>query len=356
MTDSSGARPTEQTIERTTVLVTGGTGHLGGHTVARLLRSGYRVRTTIRTKDREAEVLAMLAEAGLVGPERLELAVADLSSDVGWPEATSGVDRVLHVASPFPSSAPKDDADVIVPARDGALRVLRAARDSGVTRVVMTSSFAAVGYSRRSDEPFTEEDWTDPDDDNSAYVRSKAIAERAAWQFVAAEGDQLELTVVNPTGIFGPLLSNHLSTSVGLVRAILDGAMPVVPRTFFGVVDVRDVADLHVLAMTSAAAAGQRFIATSGESSSLFGLAQVLRRHLGAAGWNLSTVELSDEQVREAAERDPSLRETVGRLGQHPVINNHKARTVLGWAPRSADSTIIDTADSLIRRGLVSRI
>ena len=263
---------------------------------------------------------------------------------------------MLHVASPFPPSAPENDAEVIVPARDGALRVLRVARDSGVRRVVMTSSSAAIGYSRRSEETFTEEDWTDTDDDNTAYVRSKTTAERAAWQFVADEGGSLELAVINPTGIFGPLLSNHLSTSVRLVQAMLDGAMHVVPRTYFGVVDVRDVADVHVLAMTSPVEAGRRFIATTDRSSSLFGLARVLRQHLGPAAPNLPTVELNDEQVGEAAERDPSLRGAVGTLGQHPLISNHKARTVLGWAPRSAATTITDTADSLISRGLVPGI
>lgn len=347
-------RSTTAPTRQTTVLVTGGTGYVGGYTIARLLRDGYIVRTTVRAKDREKEILATLAGAGIDPEDRLEFAVADLASDAGWADAAHGIDYVLHVASPFPPSIPENDDEVIIPARDGALRVLTAARDAGVKRVVMTSSFAAIGYSRKPSANYTEDDWTNPDDDNTAYIKSKTIAERAAWDFIQAEGGALELTVINPTGIFGPLLNDHLSTSIGLVKAMLDGLMPAVPRMHFGVVDVRDVADIHVLAMTNSAAAGQRFIATSDESSSFFGLAQLLARHLGEAGRKLPAFELTDDQVREAAKTNPGLKEAAGQLGQIPVISNEKAKTVLGWQPRSAEDTIVDTADSLIEHGLLA--
>ncbi|WP_326949212.1 NAD-dependent epimerase/dehydratase family protein [Amycolatopsis sp. NBC_01307] len=313
----------------TLVLVTGGTGHLGGHSITRLLAEGYRVRTTVRDLGRAAEIT-----------HALEVVQADLGADDGWAAATEGVDYVLHVASPFPPGAPEDDDEVIRPARDGAVRVLAAAREAGVRRVVLTSSFAAVGYSAEPREEYTEADWTDPADPNSAYVRSKVIAERAAWDQVRSAGGP-ELAVINPTGIFGPVSGGRLSSSVGLVRAVLDGAMPVVPPLSFGVVDVRDVADLHVRAMTHPQAAGERFLATAGASISFLDLARMV------GGPGLSTVELTAEQVRAAAETDPAMREAAARLGRVPVIRTTKARTVLGWRPRPVEETVADTVRSL---------
>lgn len=346
--------PIPQPTADTTVLVTGGSGYLGGHTLLKLLREGYRVRTTVRNPKRGADVMAMLEAAGVAPAGRLDVVVADLGSDDGWVEATREVDHVLHVASPFTATISDNDDDVIVPARDGALRVLRAARDAGVKRVVMTSSFAAIGYSRKADDSYTEADWTNPDDPNTAYIRSKVIAERAAWDFIEAEGGPLQLSVINPTGIFGPLLDDHLSSSIGLVKAMLDGAMPAVPRVFFGVADVRDVADMHLLAMTDPAAAGERFIATGDSPRSFFHIAQTLREHLGEASSKLPAFELTDDQVLEQAKTTPALKEAVTQLGRHLVISNDKAKTILGWRPRSTDQTIIDTADSLTSRHLLA--
>ncbi|MFJ9786161.1 NAD-dependent epimerase/dehydratase family protein [Amycolatopsis sp. NPDC101161] len=323
--------------DRALVLVTGGTGYLAGHTLARLLADGHRVRTTVRDLDRAAEVRA------LAGPGDLEVVAADLGADVGWAAATEGVDYVLHLASPFPPAAPENDDEVIRPARDGAVRVLAAAREAGVRRVVLTSSFAAVGYSAVPREEYTEADWTDLADPNSAYVRSKVIAERAAWEQVRAAGGP-ELAVINPAGIFGPVLGERLSSSVSLVRAMLDGAMPVVPPLYFGVADVRDVADLHVRAMTHPRAAGERFLAAAGESISFLGLARILAE----SGHAVTTTEMTAEQVRAAAETDPALREAAARLGRVPVIRTTKARTVLGWRPRPVEETVADTARSLL--------
>lgn len=350
MTDAFTTTP----LRDETVLVTGGSGHVGGHAILRLLRDGYRVRTTVRSAGREADVLAALEAGGADAKGRVDFVVADLSSDDGWEDATRGVDYVLHVASPFPPATVENDDDVILPARDGALRVLRAARDAGVKRVVMTSSFAAIGYSPKPGDSYTELDWTDPDDDNTAYIRSKAIAERAAWDFVADEGGTLELTVINPTGIFGPLLNDHLSSSIGLVKAMIDGAMPAVPRVLFGVADVRDVADLHVIAMTHPAAAGERFIATGDTLSSLFGIAEVLRGHRGDLDGRLPAFELTDEQLREAAQTNPALTDALRQVGRSLAISNAKAKTVLGWVPRPVETVLIDTADSLLERGLVA--
>lgn len=323
--------------DRALVLVTGGTGYLGGHTLARLLADGHRVRTTVRDLDRAAEVRAV------AGPGDLEVVAADLGADAGWAAATEGVDYVLHLASPFPPAAPENDDEVIRPARDGAVRVLAAAREAGVRRVVLTSSFAAVGYSATPREEYTEADWTDLTDPNSAYVRSKVIAERAAWEQVRAAGGP-ELAVINPAGIFGPVRGGRLSSSVSLVRAMLDGAMPVVPPLYFGVADVRDVADLHVRAMTHPRAAGERFLAAAGESISFLGLARILAEN----GHAVSTTELTAEQVRAAAETDPAMREAAARLGRVPVVRTTKARTVLGWRPRPVGETVADTARSLL--------
>ncbi|RSD11967.1 NAD-dependent epimerase/dehydratase family protein [Amycolatopsis eburnea] len=324
--------------KRSVVLVTGGTGYLGGHAVARLLADGYRVRTTVRDLGRAGEVRAA------VGPGDLEVVAADLGADAGWAEAAAGVGYVLHVASPFPPGSPETDDEVIRPARDGAVRVLAAAREAGVRRVVLTSSFAAVGYGATPREEYTEADWTDPADPNSAYIRSKVVAERAAWAQVRSAGGP-ELAVINPAGIFGPVLGGRLSSSVALVRAMLDGAMPVVPPLYFGVVDVRDVADLHVRAMTHPRAAGERFLAAAGKSISFLGMARILAETVGGDG--LPTRELTAEQVRAAAETDPAMREALGRLGRVPVIRTDKARSVLGWRTRPVAETIADTARSL---------
>src|ERR1700721_2025156 len=251
------------------VLVTGGTGFVGAHCLIQLLAAGHETRATVRDLKRESDVRAMLRHggAGEVGA-RLTLFRADLSADAGWAEAVAGCDTVLHVASPFPVTVPKDENELIVPARDGALRVLKAARDAGVKRVVLTSSFVAIGYGAPKDRTavFTEDDWTNLNDPSvQPYGKSKTIAERAAWDFIAREGGQLELDVVHTTLIFGPVRGTDTSASIVLVKPLLDGSLPGCPDLWFGVVDVRDVADLHIRAMTDPAAPGGRFLPPDGE-------------------------------------------------------------------------------------------
>lgn len=269
-----------------TVLVTGGSGFVGVHVVLQLLAAGHAVRTTVRRPDRQADVLAMLREGGAAA-ENLAFFTADLTRDDGWREAAAGCDYVLHVASPLSTSVPKDENEMIIPARDGTLRVLRAAREAGVRRVVITSSLGAIGYGHTPREtPFDETDWTNLGGaDVQPYIKSKTLAERAAWDFVAREGDGLGLSVINPAGIFGPVLGPDFSGSIEIVKSLLDGAMPAVPRVYFGVVDVRDVADLHLRAMTARAAKGQRFIAVSGETMSILDIAVAAgTRATGAPG------------------------------------------------------------------------
>ncbi len=337
------------------VLVTGGSGFIGAHCILQLLAAGYRVRTTVRSLNREGDVRAMLKAGGAEPGEALSFAAADLTSDAGWPQAVAGCDYVLHVASPFPPAAPKDENELIVPAREGALRVLRAARDAGVKRVVLTSSFAAIGYGQKpSDRPFTEESWTDPNGgDVRAYVKSKTLAERAAWDFIAQEGGALELSVVNPVGVFGPVLGPDYSTSILLVQRLMDGAMPGCPRLSFGLVDVRDVADLHLRAMTNPAAKGERFLAVAGDFMTIQQIAQVLKARMGAAARRVPTKVLPDWMVRLASLRDPAVAQIVPELGKFKNATNEKARRLLGWAPRSNEESIIATAESLVRLGLL---
>jgi dihydroflavonol-4-reductase len=336
------------------VLVTGGSGFVGVHCILALLTAGYRVRTTVRSPGREAEVRAMLARGGATPGDDLEFATVDLLDDAGWADAMAGCAFVLHVASPFPARPPKDEDDLIRPAREGALRALRFARDGGVRRLVLTSSFAAVGYGTEAlDRAYTEEDWTDPTARVSAYVKSKTLAERAAWDFVEREGGALELAVVNPVGILGPVLGPDTSTSIDLLLGLLLGKAPGLPNMSFGLVDVRDVADLQVRAMTDPAASGERFLAVADGILTVPQVAAVLRERLGVIARRVPRRTIPDWLVRAVAAVDPSLREVADRLGNHREVSNAKAKRLLGWAPRSNEDAIMATAESLVELGLV---
>lgn len=331
------------------VLVTGGSGFIGAHCIRRLHEDGHRVRTTVRSLEREPEVRAMVGD----GP--LEVVAADLTSDTGWAEAVAGCDHVLHVASPFPLAQPKHEDELIVPARDGALRVLRAARDAGVRRVVLTSSYAAIGYGHGSDDVVRDEtSWTDVDgSDVSAYAKSKTLAERAAWDFVEREGGELELAVVNPVAVLGPLLGPDYSTSVELVKRLIDGSMPGTPKVGFGIVDVRDVADLHVRAMTAPEAAGERFLAIGDGFRWIRELGDMLREALPDRAKKIPRRELPNPIVRLGSVFDGSLRQLTPELGRRRDATNAKARTQLGWEPRSDREATVATAESLLALGLV---
>jgi nucleoside-diphosphate-sugar epimerase len=320
------------------VLVTGGSGYLGTRLIAALLRDGREVRATVRSLDGEAGVREAVRRGG-ADDTGLELVGADLTSDDGWLVALEGVEDVHHVASPIPSTQPKDPDELIVPAREGTVRVLKAARDAGARRVVLTSSFAAVGYSPKAVRDYTEADWTDPDTPGlPPYPRSKAIAERAAWDFIETEGGDTQLVVMNPTFIAGPSLVPVLRSTLNSFKAIIEGTMPALPRQRFGVVDVRDVADAHITAMATPAAAGKRYLLLAdGPTITWLKLAQILRDHLGPAGEHVTTGEVPGE--------DPS-----------PLtIHNDRAKQELGWHPRSAETTIIETAESLSDLGLLEK-
>lgn len=338
------------------VLVTGGSGFVGAHCLVQLLAAGHEAATTVRNPARADEVRSMLRKGG-AGAHAGQMAVfaTDLTADAGWAEAVAGCDYVLHVASPYPAAVPKDENELIVPARDGALRVLRAARDAGVKRVVLTSSFAAIGYGHHGQAGvYTEADWSDPQDpDVQPYQKSKTLAERAAWDFIAREGGGLELAVVNPVGVMGPVLGPDYSTSIQLVKRLLDGALPGCPDVCFGVVDVRDVADLHLKAMTDPAARGERFLATAGDFLSARDIALALKNGVGDVARKVPTRTIPNWLVRAVALVDPAARQLLPELGKRKNASGDKAARLLGWKPRSPQEALVATARSLLEQGLL---
>jgi dihydroflavonol-4-reductase len=330
-----------------TVLVTGGSGFLGGWCLVELLRGEYLVRTTVRDLSREAEVRKRV-EAEVDPGDRLTFFAADLTADEGWQQAVQGCDYVLHVASPFPPTQPKDPDELIVPAREGTLRVLKAALDGGVARVVVTSSVAAVrGGVDHSSAPLSEDDWTDLDAELTPYTRSKTVAERAAWDFVEERGETEKLAVVNPGAILGPVMSDDdRSFSLELIERLLRG-MPGAPRIGFSIVDVRDVVDLEIRAMTAPEAGGERFIAVA-RFQWMSEVAEVLRERLGPAGAKVPRRPVPNFVVRLMGIFDPGVRSIANQLGQKVELNSAKAEGTLGWKPRPVDETIVECAQSLV--------
>ena len=334
-------------MDSKTVLVTGGSGFLAGWCIVALLEQGYKVRTTVRDLAREAEVRDSVATQVDAG-ERLTVLAADLLDDAGWAEAAEGCAYVLHVASPFPPEQPKDPDELIVPARDGTLRVLRASLGAGVERIVVTSSVAAIsGGDKPASGPLTEANWSDPDNPNlSPYARSKTIAERAAWDFMAERGATAKLATVNPGAIIGPVLHGDHSYSLQAIDRLLKG-MPGTPKIGFSFVDVRDVAALEIRAMTDPAAAGQRFVAV--ERFMWMGeVAAILRERLGERAPKVPTRSVPNLLVRAMALFDPGIRSIVGQLGKRTDASGEKARTSLGWSPRPIEDTIAECGESLL--------
>lgn len=339
------------------VLVTGGTGFVGVECILQLLQKGYSVKTTLRSMKRKDEVIDQLKEGGLTSFDYLEFIEADLTKDTNWDKATAGCDYVLHVASPIGLAAPKDENEMIRPAVDGALRVLKAARNSGVKRVVMTSNFGAVGYSHTDTTTLiTEEDWTDPNEKGlSAYNKSKVMAERAAWDFMKREGGEMELSVVNPVGIFGPSLGPDLSSGFEMFKRVMDGTMKRIPNITLGLVDVRDVADLHIRAMVSPEAAGQRFLAIAGDIMTLPEIAVFYKKHMGNSLPNISTKKVPDWVVRIMALFNPMAKNIAPMLSRYRAASNEKAKKMLGWQPRSNEEALLATGKSLLKWGAIKR-
>lgn len=335
------------------VLVTGGTGFVGIHAILQLLEQGYSVKTSLRSLAKKQEVLQMLTNGGISDFSRLRFVEADLLQDHNWDEAVRGCTYVLHIASPIFLRLPRNEDEMIRPAVAGTRRVLQAARDAGVKRVVMTSNFGAVGYSHKDPRrPITEDSWTDPNEKGlSAYNKSKVLAEQAAWAFMDREGGEMELAVINPMGIFGPALNGKLSSGFELLRNILNGSMKALPRLTLGIVDVRDVADLHIRAMTNPAAKGQRFLALAGGTLSLPEIAALVKARMPAAAEKASTKVMPDWLLRLAALLNAKARAIAPMLGVHRNASNEKARRLLGWQPRSNEEAILATVESLLTFG-----
>ncbi|RFM36964.1 SDR family oxidoreductase [Chitinophaga silvisoli] len=338
------------------VLVTGGTGFVASHCMLQLLQQGYAVKTTIRTPDKKDKVLDMLRTGGISDLQHIRFITADLTSDQHWADAVADCEYVLHVASPIYLRVPKDPEEMIRPAVDGTLRVLKAARDAGVKRVVMTSNFGAVGYSHRDPATLiTEKDYTDPNEKGlSAYNKSKVMSERAAWQFIREQGNGLEFCTVNPMGIFGPSLGPDLSSGFELLRNMMNGGMKAIPNLDLGIVDVRDVADLHIRAMLSPKANGERFLALAGGTMSLMQIAGLIKEKMPAIGGQISTKPLADWKVRLAAFLgNQKAKALAPMLGVNRKASNQKAISVLGWKPRSNEIAILASAESLIKYGAI---
>ncbi len=332
------------------VLVSGGSGYIAGFLIRQLVNEGWMVHTTVRNLARESEVRKLINGDN----SKLKFFAADLMSDDGWGEAMVGCSHVAHLASPFPTGVPKNEDELIIPARDGALRVLRLAKEAGVKRFVMTSSCAAIAYGHGNKvQTFTESDWTNvASPDVQPYIKSKTIAERAARDWVAAEGGDMEYCSVNPSGVLGPVWSNDISASTEIVKKLLEGALPGCPDIGFSIVDVRDVADMHVRAMNAPGMAGDRFIC-AGPFLKMIEIARVLKSRLGAEARKVPTRRLPDILVKLAAMFDPTVKQVAGETGKIRNVDPSHARVVLGWVPRPTEETIIDTARSLIDLGVV---
>jgi dihydroflavonol-4-reductase len=342
------------------VLVTGATGYIARHCVVSLLEAGYRVRGTARSTERAARLAEQLRpHLSAVAATRLdsmEIVAADLLHDDGWPEAVSGCRHVLHVASPFPAQPPKTDDELIVPARDGALRVLREAAAGDVDRVVMTSSAAAVVSGHRQKERFDESDWSNLAGPGvGAYEKSKTIAERAAWDFIGnLEGpDPMELVVINPSVVIGPLLGPDHGTSAELLKKLFDRDFPAVPDLTFPVVDVRDVASAHLRALEVPEAAGNRFICSTANMP-MRDIALLLERHFSELGFKIPTRRLPNVLFRLGARFDPTAKLAVHQLGRTQVLLTDRIERVLGWEPIDVERSIVEMGESLLNHGVVS--
>jgi len=333
------------------VLVTGGTGFVAIHSILQLLNRGYQVRTTVRSIKSKDKIFEMLKNGGITDFSKLDFIEADLTSDNNWPEAMIDCNYVLHIASPIFLRLPKNEDEMIRPAVDGTLRVLKAAREAGVKRVVMTSNFGAVGYSHKDKNTLiTEESWTNPDEKGlSTYNKSKVLAEKAAWNFMKTEGGSLELSVINPMGIFGPSLSPDLSSGFEMLKKLLDGTMKAIPDIRLGIVDVRDVAELHILAMENPEAKGQRFLALAGGTMSLLEIVKLLKIKMPYTVEKASTKSLPTFIIRLTALFNDQARAILPLTGIYRQASNEKAKTVLGWKPRNNEEAIMATVISLIK-------
>jgi dihydroflavonol-4-reductase len=335
------------------VMVTGGSGFIAQYCIIQLLNEGYQVRTTVRSLNRQTEVITKIRLGGAEPDDRLTFIEADLSSDKNWDDAVKNCTYVIHVASPTPKLHFKHEDEMIIPAREGVLRVLRAARDAGVKRVVLTSAIGAIVYGHPDQTaPYDETYWSKTEG-APAYQKSKTLAEMAAWDFIKNEGGGLELSTVNPTGVMGPVLDGNYTHSINIIKNLLTGQMAGCPKINSCFVDVRDVADLHLRAMINPKASGERFIATAGPSIWLVDAAKILKDNLGEAGAKVNIKQIPNTFLRVAALKDPMVKSMLPLLSKHMNTTSAKAINLLGWLPRSTEEAILASAESLIRLHLL---
>ena len=332
------------------VLVTGATGFIGLHCIQQLLSKGYEVNGTVRSLDREGEIRDGLLASG-TSHSGLELFSVDLNSDEGWDEAMSGCEYVLHVASPFFLGEPENEDVFIKPAVEGTLRVLKACADADVQKVVLTSSFAAVGYGHpREKEVYTEEDWSSVDGEISAYAKSKTLAEKAAWEFVEnlEESKKFDLTVINPVAVTGPMLTSDIGSSNDFLLKLISGSMPACPKIHMGYIDVRDVAKAHIFSMTEEKTNGERIIVSENE---MF-FAEV-GKTLNEAGFKKSpTKELPNFLVKIMSFFVGELKTLLSALDRKGDIDKTKAERFFNWEYISTEQSVTETAQQLQEMGL----
>lgn len=336
-----------------TVLVTGGTGFVGGHCILQLLQEGYNVRTTIRDLKKEDALRDMLKKLNIsedVLKTKFQVFQADLVSDQGWPEALEGCDYVHHVASPLPLEQPIDEEEIIKPAKEGTLRVIRFSEKAGVKKLVFTSSFAAIGYGHPDEKYLTEKDWAIPEKAPNAYIKSKGLAEKAAWEYLKTSGSNMKFTTINPTAIFGPKLPGGNPATSQIMEKLLDGSMALgCPKFSFGIIDVRDVAKIHLLAMKLDSSDNQRYLLTSrSEECSLLDIANVIRKNVDEEkGKKLPTRELPTILFRFLGLFSPQVKNMLSIIRDKKRYNGQKAKKDFSWEPIDLEKSIMDTVNGL---------
>lgn len=335
------------------VLVTGGSGYIAAYIIAQLLKEGYSVRTTVRSLKRKDEVLEALGELGYDNA-KLQFFEADLTKDMGWDAAMADITYVLHVASPLPLTMPENENELIIPAKEGTLRILRAAKKAGVKRVVMTSAFGAAGMgytAAKNDYVFTEKDWSNlaPGSKLNAYYKSKTLAEKSAWDFIRKEGGNLELSTILPVAVLGPVLGKKVTGTNQLIAMMLSGHMPGFFDIYIPVVDVRDLAKAHILALETPGAAGERFIISNRQSLSMKQIGMILKAHLGDAAKKIPNRSIPSFILRFAALFNTLARDTVSDLGVNRRMSSAKALEILHWKPDyNVEDTIVTVGKSII--------